>query len=309
MKTMVKTKEMDRLVWLEERRKGVCGSDASIILGLSPYRSVLELWKDKTGQIPVEEKENQYTYFGTIMEPVIKREFMKRSGLKVRARNAILQSQTYPFMLADVDGIVKEEDGSYSIFEAKTASEYKKEIWEQGIPPEYMAQVQHYLCVTEYKKAYICALVGGNTYYCHEIYRDEKYISDLVEKEALFWDSVLTGMSPKADGSKATEEYLNLSYAKATKSETDLPEEAVLLVDSYLEIEADLKRLSDKKNLITNQLKDMMKENEKGHVGGHVIKWTNVEKRSLDSKKVRELLGTSYEDYLTVSNYRKFSVA
>lgn len=126
MKILTKTKELSREEWLKERRKGVCGSDASIVLGINPYRSILHLWKDKMGLLPVEENGNDYTYFGNVMEPVIKKEFMKRSGLKVRAKNAILQSTEYDFMLADVDGLVKEADGTLSVFEAKTASEFKK---------------------------------------------------------------------------------------------------------------------------------------------------------------------------------------
>ena len=34
--------------WLKLRIKGIGGSDASSILGLNPYKSTLELWKEKT---------------------------------------------------------------------------------------------------------------------------------------------------------------------------------------------------------------------------------------------------------------------
>ncbi|MBR4026304.1 MAG: YqaJ viral recombinase family protein, partial [Lachnospiraceae bacterium] len=273
------------------------------------YRSILELWKDKMGLIQVKETENQYTYFGTIMEPVIKKEFMKRTGLKVRAKNCILQSDEYPFMLADIDGIVKELDGSYSLFEAKTASAYKQEVWQTGIPQEYMAQVQHYLCVTGFQKAYVCAIVGGNTYYCHEIYRDEAYIKELVEKEQAFWNCVVTEIAPNVDGSKATIEFLNQCYPKSNKTETELPQQAEAFVESYLKIEEDIKALTEEKNRLANCLKELLREYEKGYIGNHVVKWTTIEKHSLDSKKVKEILGSHYETCLTTSSYRKFSVA
>ena len=133
MKILAKTTELSREQWLEQRRRGVCGSDASTVLGLNPYHSILHLWKDKRGLLPAEENSSEYAYFGNVMEPVIKREFTKRTGLKVRAKNAILQSSEHAFMLADVDGLVKEADGSISVFEAKTASAYKEDVWKKLI--------------------------------------------------------------------------------------------------------------------------------------------------------------------------------
>lgn len=309
MKILARTKGMSTHEWLQCRRYGICGSDSPIILGLSKYRSVLQLWKDKTGQIPIEETESEYAYWGHVMETTIRKEFMKRTGLKVRIRNQILQSEEYPFMLADVDGVVKEADGSYALFEAKTASEYKRKIWEEGVPEEYIAQVQHYLCVTGYKKAYVCAVVGGNTFFCHVIYRDEEYIEDLVEKERNFWNYVMNSVPPALDGSQATTDYLNESYPVSIKAEMELPPDAEALAASFISIEEKMKALTEEKNLVANQLKGMMQDNEKGYAGSHVVNWPTIQKRSLDSKKVKEMLGNRYEDYLVTSSYRKFSVA
>ena len=309
MKRLVKTKGMEKKTWLAYRRQGIGGSDAPVILGLSPYRSILELWEDKTGKKKMEEEENHFTYFGHVLEPVIKKEFMKRTGLKVRAKNCILQSEEYPFMLADLDGTVQEPDGSYSVFEAKTATEYKKEIWEKGIPEEYMAQVQHYLCVTGYQKAYVCALVGGNMFYCHVIRRDEAYIRMLVEKESYFWDCVCTGNMPEPDGSKATADFLNSRYKDGKKEEIRLPDQASSLLESYCRIGETMKELETEKNRITNELKNMMQENEKGYTKDHVVNWPMVVKHTLDSQKVKDALGDSYEDCLKEVRYRKFSVA
>lgn len=309
MKKLICTKDMKTEEWLEYRRRGIGGSDASVILGISPYRSILQLWEEKTGRVSIEEKKNSYTYFGHVMEPVIKKEFTKRTGLKVRAKNYMLQSEEHPFMLADLDGVVREKDGSYSVFEAKTASEYKKPVWEKGVPEEYVAQVQHYLCVTGYQKAYVCAVVGGNTYYCYQIKRNGEYMKNLVEKEKAFWDCVKKGIPPKPDGSKMTTDYLNRIYPKCSKKEMELPEKAEKLVESYLEMEDILKELGTRKNQIANELKGMLKEHEKGYAGNHVVNWTTVVKRSLDSGKVKKMLGAAYKDCLTESQYRKFSIA
>lgn len=309
MKKLISTLNMPREEWLKERRKGVCGSESSIILGLNPYKSILALWQEKTNRVPVEEKENSYTYFGHVMEPVIKKEFTKRTGLKVRAVNYILQSHEYEWMLADIDGIVKEKDGSYSLFEAKTATEFKREIWEHSVPKEYYAQVQHYLAVTGFKKAYVAGIVGGNSYYCHEIFPDEEYIHNLIQCEKKFWDCVVNDIKPTPDSSKATSEFLNEQYSCANNTEIELPENAKELVESYKALDEEIGLLNEKKEGITNILKSLLQENEKGVIGDHIVSWKMFARKSLNTKKVKELLGSTYDEYVSESTYRRFSVA
>ena len=73
------------------------------------------------------------------------------------------------------------------IFEAKTASEYKRDIWEEGVPEEYVLQVQHYMSVTGAKRTYIAALVGGNHFVYHVVERDENLIAEIIQKEKEFY--------------------------------------------------------------------------------------------------------------------------
>lgn len=309
MKKLTTTKGLSMEEWLHYRRQGIGGSDASTILGLNPYNSILRLWEDKTGRYPVEEMENEYTHFGHVMEPVIRREFERRTGYRVRRSNFILQSTEYPFMLADLDGTTRDNEGNICVFEAKTASEYKRPVWEKGIPDEYMAQLQHYLLVTGYPKAYICAVVGGNSFYCHEIQRDEAYMDRLLLAEKKFWDCVVSGLPPKPDGSASTSAFLGEKYKNGKREEIFLPGEAERLAEAYGELEKDIRELKTRKEEISNQLKAMLGENEKGRTQNHVISWTTIIKRTADVDKVKERLGNAYEDCLKESSYRKFSVA
>ena len=175
MKVLVKTKKLSREEWLRYRTQGIGGSDVSIIAGINPFKSVYQLWLEKTGQIESVQTDSEAAHFGTLLEPIVRREFMQRTGLKVRQKNMLLQSEEYPFMLADVDGVIN-ENGEKVIFEAKTASSYKQEIWEEGVPAEYILQVQHYMFVTGTRKTYVAALVGGNHFYCHTVERNDNMI-------------------------------------------------------------------------------------------------------------------------------------
>ena len=84
MKVLVNTKNMGKKEWLRYRRMGIGGSDVSVIAGINPYKSVHQLWLEKTGQIEPEDVENDYTHFGNVLEPIVRKEFTERTGKKVR---------------------------------------------------------------------------------------------------------------------------------------------------------------------------------------------------------------------------------
>lgn len=309
MRKLVSTLHMEREEWLRWRNMGIGGSDASVIAGVNPYRSVLQLWKEKTGQTEPEEKNTEITHFGNVLEPVIKKEFTRRTGLKIRNRYAILQSEEHPFMLADLDGIVY-EDKKLCVFEAKTASAYKKEIWEKGVPLEYLYQVQHYMAVTGAEKTYIAALVGGNHFIHHEVPRDEAMIAAIIEMEKNFWENhVLKGIEPNIDGSPATAEYLDASYGDSNGKSIALPEETLPLFERYDRLEAQLQELKREKEAVTNQMKNYLKENEKGTVGDRQVTWKNVTATAFDKKRLEKEKNDIYQEYCTKNHYRRLLVA
>ncbi len=309
MKKLISTANMTRDEWLEWRTCGIGGSDASIIAGVNAYTSVYELWQYKTGQRIPKEADNDFTHFGTILEPIIKQEFTRRTGLKVRNRRAIYQSDEYPFMIADLDGVVNDH-GEMCVFEAKTASAYKLEVWEKGVPLEYLYQVQHYLAVTGWKKAYIAVLVGGNHFICRVIERDETMIAKIIAMERRFWEGqVLPKIEPPMDGSEATRVYLNETYAQAVSTVIELPEETLELCKVYDELSRQIEALKEQKEAITNQMKFYLGENEKGVVGDREITWKNVTTTTFDRKRLEREHQELYKEYCTQSQYRRFQVA
>lgn len=309
MRILVKTAGMGREEWLRWRTKGIGGSDVSVIAGVNPFRSIFQLWLEKTGQVEPEETENDNTHFGNVLEPVVKREFSKRTGLKVRAKRALLQSEEYPFMLADLDGVIY-ENGKMNLFEAKTASAYKQEIWEKGIPEEYVLQVQHYMAVTGAEKTYLAALVGGNRFYWKVVRRDEQKIAEIIALEKAFWEeNVLAGKEPVPDGSGATTDFLNEKYASSNGNTILLPEEALSLCRRYEELSGQLNELQDKKDAVSNQLKNFLKNNESGVIGEYRVTWKQVTSMTFDKKRLEKENHALYEEYLTKKQYRRLTVA
>lgn len=309
MRVVVKTNHLTREEWLKYRTGGIGGSDVSIIAGINPFKSVHQLWLEKTGQIEPEETESEYTHFGTLLEPIVRKEFTERTGIKVRQKHMLLQSEQYPFMYADLDGVIN-ENGEVAIFEAKTASQYKMDTWEEGVPAGYILQVQHYMAVTGAKKTYIAALVGGNHFVYHVVERDEVLITKIIAMEAYFWETyVLGGVEPIPDGSDATTSYFNSRFPDSNGKTIELPEEALVVCEEYERISNEIKELETAKSATANQLKSYLKDAEAGTVGNRKIIWKQICKNSLDQKRLKEEKPDIFEDYLTQSSYRRLSVA
>ena len=307
-KVLVSTENMPYEEWLEYRRLGIGGSDASVVCGINRYKSPVELWLDKTGQIPPQEA-GEAAYWGTQLEPFVRSEFTKRTGIEVKQVKELLQSEEYPFMLANLDGICEVPDIGTCIFEAKTASAYKAGEWENTIPDEYMCQIQHYMAVTGYAGTYIAVLIGGNTFKWRFVERDEELISMLIELESAFWNHVQDGTPPPLDGSDASSKFLSERFPSSTpKSHITLPDTAADLLAQYDEACEQLEVVTEKKQRAENLLKEMMGENEIGTSGDRIVTWKSVSQERLDSKTLKAEHPTLYKKYANKSSYRRFTI-
>jgi putative phage-type endonuclease len=284
MRTLISTVDLPFNDWLEYRKQGLGGSDASVVCGVNRYKSPVELFMEKTGQSPYSEA-GEAAYWGNQLESLVRAEFTKRTGIEVALVNEILQHDEHEFMLANVDGTCEHPNYGTCIFEAKTAGAFKLSEWENKIPDEYMLQLQHYLAVTGYAGAYIAVLIGGNTFKWRFIERDVELISMLVSLESDFWEHVQNGEPPPLDGSEATAKFLAERFPDSTpQSCIALPTEASELINQYNTASAQEKQFKEQKQLAENLLKEMLGTAEVGDVGGHLISWKSVTQERLDSK-------------------------
>lgn len=305
---LTSTENMPYDEWLEWRKKGIGGSDASVVCGINRYRSPIELWMDKTNQLPYQEA-GEAAYWGTQLEALVKTEFTKRTGIEVNPTNQLLQSEEHPFMLANLDGECIHPTYGKCIFEAKTASAYKTGEWDDAIPDAYVLQVQHYMAVTGYGGAYIAVLIGGNTFRWKFIERDEEMISMLIQLEGDFWERVQTMTPPAIDGSAAAAKFLSEQFPNSLlKSQIVLPDNASNLIQQYEAASENINQYTVQKQEAENLLKQMLGKNEMGTTGEHVITWKSVSQERLDGKTLKVEHPTLYKKYANQTSYRRFSV-
>ena len=105
----IPTAGMSNKEWLALRKTGIGGSDAGSICGVNPFGSPMKVYYDKTSS-RIEELDNEAVRQGHDLENYVAQRFMEATGLKVRRSNFMYQSIENPFMIADIDRLVRMQD-------------------------------------------------------------------------------------------------------------------------------------------------------------------------------------------------------
>ena len=198
--------------WLENRKKGIGGSDAAAILGISPFKTNVDLYLEKTGQkIPEDISDEEKVKYGHDAEDPLRILFMidHPEYELFHDEYMILQNTTYPFMQASLDGELTEiATGRKGIYEGKTTEIMNKRMlneWNGQVPIYYYVQCLQYLIVTGYDFVWLRAELKFawdmnrkeiRDYYFtkEEAINDMKY---LFKKELKFWKkNILEGVRP-----------------------------------------------------------------------------------------------------------------
>ena len=199
----------DRMEFLTARRLGIGGSDIGAIMGLSKWKSPVDVWMDKTGRTEPDLEMSEAAYFGVELESFVTAEYSKRSGNKVQRVNQMMRHPEHNWMLANIDRAVVadgsrarlDKDGKLvgikGLLECKTSSAYAAKEWENDSAPlSYVAQCQWYMAVTGAEWCDLAVLIGGQKYVCHRIDRDESLIDAVIEAGRQFWFNNVLADSP-----------------------------------------------------------------------------------------------------------------
>ena len=263
---LVETAGLSRDEWLEYRRKGIGGSDASAVLGISPFLTTRDLFYDKRGIVSPESDENWIAKaVGTLLEPLVAEIFARKTGLKVFQRKVMYQHPHHPWMLADLDYLVEMPDGTLAILECKTTSNNASSKWwyngEEIVPINYESQGRHYMAVMNLSRVYFCCYVvgSGDEAIIRRIDRDMAYEQELIALESDFWhENVLANIPPPytEDGDLIMES-LRRSLGPADE---DAPPVAIsdtqfTKVERYLQLQAEKSQLMAEVNRLEAEMK------------------------------------------------------
>ncbi|MFT9495926.1 YqaJ viral recombinase family protein [Anaerosolibacter sp.] len=301
MKILANVNELTREQWLEQRRKGIGGSDVAAILGLNPYKGPLGVYIDKIEGSSFEG--NIHTEFGNWMEPHIRTEFPNRFERFERAKvyaveyPHVLQHSEMDYLVANIDGLVwHEEDytitldndtaevlhikaGDHGILEIKTASEMQWKEWKDDkLPDSYYFQCQHYMSVTGLKYSVIVALVGKRLLWKY-IPRNDEVISIMTDRCREFWENHIIPKCPPAPiGLENDTSILKAMYGEESKGKIIELHHFQEDRNRYKDLSKQIKALEQEQEAIKQRIMSEMGDAEVAMIGKNTAKWRMISK-------------------------------
>lgn len=191
----------------EDRSAWIGGSDIAALCGISPFRSALDVWLEKTGKPQDRERtaaEEERLYFGKIIEPVILQALEERYGYSILRRNFRYVSSRFDWARAEIDAEGSETYGHMEDevnIECKNVNAFARKGWgEEGTdqaPDYYVAQAMWGQWITERDYTIAAAFFGGSSLKLFPINRDSDVIDWLVTEGERFWTrNVLADIPP-----------------------------------------------------------------------------------------------------------------
>lgn len=267
------------------RLNGIGGSDAPIIMGLTNWKSPLQLWAERVGITDefIEPHHQDWLDLGTFVEPFIKKLYERTTVFKIdtsiRFFRAPKDSLGAGFAQCNVDGMLRDNAlFPRGVWEAKFINPFHLKQWSGPDPPaKYYCQCQHNISVTNSDFADLTALIFGQKLKIFRIFRDEQYIKKLMEKERIFWDCVQTKTIPKA--SAADNNYLNqeIIYPNNTQKSSivELGSDIQDYDDQIVKLNTEIDDLIEKKNEAMAAIKQAVGTHKGGVLpNGVVYKWS-----------------------------------
>lgn len=153
--------------WLQERKKGLGASDAASYLGLSKWKSNVQLWEEKVGiREPEDISGKSFVQYGHDAEPHLRALFaLDHPDLKVTYDSPykIYRNDEHPFIFCTPDGELEEiSTGMRGGLEIKTTEIMNPSQWADWngrIPDQYYCQVIQQFIATDWEFIYVLAQI------------------------------------------------------------------------------------------------------------------------------------------------------
>jgi len=256
--------------WHEWRAMGLGASDAPVIMGVSPWKTYHQLWKEKVLGVSTQ-VENEAMRRGKALERDAIDFFQMQTGYLVEEQ-VCLEHPTHTWMRATLDGINQEER---VLVEVKTSR-----VLHYEVPEHYYPQLQHQLAVTGYENMFYVIYDGENGHII-EVKRNDKYIAELIEKEQDFWNLVLTQQEPLLEAKDFTSMDSNENWKD--------------LASRYHEVVYLMNELGEEKEFLESQF---ILFSEGKNARGHGIVLSNVTRKgTVDYKSIPEIKSIDLEQY------------
>ena len=268
------------------RPLGLGGTDIGAILGLSPYKTPLELWSELVSGEQPANRDLIHLRFGQHAESFIASEYERATELFTAIHSPTMFHKKHGFMFGHVDRFVLETpdtpavvDGTITankLLECKTSSAFSKNDWgEPGtdqVPPLYLVQCAWYMAITECQSADLAVLIGNSDFRVYCIKRDLELEGLILEHAKKFWFDHVLDKSPPAP---VNVQDVSLLFPKEAQGKSvEASDELIKRIQAYQDGCNRSQVLSDECERLKLEILSYMGEAEKlTHAGKTLATW------------------------------------
>ena len=170
--------------WLAERAKDVTSTQVAALFGVSPYLTEFELWHQKRNNVVEEFEQNNRTRWGNRLERTIAEMFAEDYALQELHKLNVYMRRGGLRLGASFDFAAFDISAQMVLVECKNVDflEWREKWTDTEAPAHIELQVQTQLLLSGYRRAFIVALVGGNTLVVHERTPDAEVQAKIIDK-------------------------------------------------------------------------------------------------------------------------------
>jgi len=299
----------------QDRTKYIGGSDIGAILGLSKFRTPLEVWMEKTGK-EVRQLDSLPLRFGSFAEEFVASEYARATGFELLHDESIYIHPTHPMMSAHVDRFVLGNGLNKPptrLLECKTANPFARGEWgEPGtdqVPMSYLCQCIWYMAITGIEQCDLAVLFGNSDFRIYEIARDLELEALVIKKALHFWNEyVLKDIAPPAQ----TEGDYQVLFKKSDPTKTiEANPKTVELIRQLQLLNTQSGDVDEQITQIKQHIMNEMKEAEVLSFQGNVIATWKAPKPSfrLDGKRLEAEEKEIFERFkMPIQNSRRLVI-
>jgi len=291
---------------LRARKKGIGGSDAAGICGMSKWKTAYDIYLDKTEEKKGSEEFVEHLYWGNNLESAIIKRYEEDTGNSVTKFNETRCSSEYDFILANVDGIV---ENKRILVEAKT-SRYPNQWGEAGtadIPQEYLIQCMHYMYVYDLDEAHIPVLFMGCDFKIFKFKRNIESEKSLIDIEKNFWvNNVLKRTPPILTNTEDAKKRFKISNDSEIMANGKIEAD----ISQLSEIKEKIKTLKEEEDLVKFKIMDYMKENSVliNASGYTAATWKSSEVNRFNTVEFKKQHKDLYDKFTTKTTQRRLLI-
>jgi len=237
-----------------DRTKGIGGSDIPVILGLSPFKTIHQLYLEKISgyREELDQSVRNRLKVGSILEPMIIDLFEETENTTITRKQEKLTHPEHDFLWGTIDGV----SNNY-VVEIKTIISINPK-WKFGVPSYVLAQGIYYSHLANSDGFKIVAYERDRDI-LRETYtfpRNKEIEDDIINAAVNFWDNVKNRVEPAASSYSEVQRMFSADKGKKILASNDDLNRIIELC----KVNKDIKELENKRDELKLEVCKNMKD-------------------------------------------------